>query len=716
MTNIFSIQDQLTEYMTDAYQRSVLYWDVMRQRGNLNQEQQLKIAPNVLQFECELIVNGKTLAEPVNYVLVKIIPPKGASVDEKKRPFVVVDPRAGHGPGIGGFKADSEIGVAFKAGHPCYFIGFLPNPEPGQTIEKIMKAEAFFLEKVIERHPKADGKPVVIGNCQAGWAIMMVAATRPELFGPIIVAGSPISYWAGVRGVNPMRYSGGLLGGSWLTALTGDLGNGIFDGAALVQNFENQNPANTLWSKQYNLYEKIDTEAPRYLEFEKWWGGHITLNAEEMQYIVDNLFVGNKLSTGKITTEDGVNVDLRRINSPIICFCSKGDNITPPQQALGWITDLYGSVDDIRAAGQTIIYAVHENIGHLGIFVSGGVAKKEHQEFASNIDFIDCLPPGLYEAVMVIKNTDTDNYDLVKDDYISSFEPRTLDDIRAMGCNTIEDERCFAAVERLSQINLGLYRTFLQPIVKSITNEQTAEFLRKTNPLRLSYNLLSDSNPLFKNLEETAKEVQKQRKPVDKDNIFWKAQQAFSDSIVELLDNYRIKSEEKSEKKFFSIYDNPMIQAMLGLKASDAPPRSKPGSDPFYKALVKNKIEELRKKIEQGGPREAIIRSIIYVRLPENSPDERGFEMLNRIRKTYATDMSMAELKNLIREQFFVILIDEKKAIESIPLFIKGNEDKADQMLDLIHKTVTAKGALSKTLEKRYSDVAKYFTPEKAKK
>ena len=45
-----------------------------------------------------------------------------------------------------------------------------------------------------------------------------------------------------------MRYSGGMLAGSWLTALTSDMGNGKFDGAWLVQNFENLNPANTLWA------------------------------------------------------------------------------------------------------------------------------------------------------------------------------------------------------------------------------------------------------------------------------------------------------------------------------------------------------------------------------------------------------------------------------------------------------------------------------------
>ena len=285
---------------------------------------------------------------------------------------------------------------------------------PGQTIEDIARAEAMFLEKVIALHPEADGKPCVIGNCQAGWAVMMLAAIRPELFGPIIIAGSPLSYWAGVHGKNPMRYSGGLLGGSWLTAFASDLGHGKFDGAWLVQNFENQNPANTLWSKQYNLYSKIDTEAPRYLGFERWWGGHVNLNAEEIQFIVDELFVGNKLAAGEIKTSDGTAIDLRNIRSPIVVFCSKGDNITPPQQALGWILDLYENVDEIRSYGQTIVYTIHESVGHLGIFVSGGVARKEHGEFSSNIDLIDTLPPGLYEAVFESKTEDTANPDLAQ--------------------------------------------------------------------------------------------------------------------------------------------------------------------------------------------------------------------------------------------------------------------------------------------------------------
>jgi pimeloyl-ACP methyl ester carboxylesterase len=494
-SDMFGIFGQPMEYAIDAAQRTVLFWDVMRQRGNQFREHMAETVPHVLHYEVEPIIDGRTLNHPVNYGLVRIVPPKGTVIDPSRRPFVIVDPRAGHGPGIGGFKADS--GVAFKAGHPCYFVGFLPDPMPGQTIEDIARAEAVFLEKVIALHPDADGKPCVVGNCQAGWAVMMLAALRPELFGPIIIAGSPLSYWAGVHGKNPMRYSGGLLGGSWLTALTSDLGAGKFDGAWLVQNFENQNPANTLWTKQYNVYSKVDTEAPRYLGFERYWGGYVHLNAEEIQFIVDQLFIGNNLAAGRIKTSDGVAVDLRNIRSPIVVFCSKGDNITPPQQALGWILDLYDDVDDIRRYGQTIVYTIHDKIGHLGIFVAGAVAKKEHSEFANNIDLIDTLPPGLYEAVFEPKTDSTHGADLVTGDWVMRCELRTLNDIRALGGNDAADERRFATAAHMSDVNLAVYRTFVQPVVRSLASAPVAQSMQQLHPLRLQYGIFSDANPLM---------------------------------------------------------------------------------------------------------------------------------------------------------------------------------------------------------------------------
>ena len=178
-------------------------------------------------------------------------------------------------------------------------------------------------------------------------------------------------------------------------------------------------------------------------------------------------------------------------------FCSKGDNITPPQQALGWILDLYENVDEIRSYGQTIVYTIHETVGHLGIFVSGGVARKEHGEFSSNIDLIDTLPPGLYEAVFEAKTEDTANPDLATGDWVMRCEARTLDDIRALGGNDAADERRFATAARVSEINLALYRTFAQPIVRALVNSPLAEWMQQLHPLRLQYELFSDANPMM---------------------------------------------------------------------------------------------------------------------------------------------------------------------------------------------------------------------------
>jgi len=699
------------EYLVDAAQRSVLFLDVMRQRGNQLHEYLAKTAPHVLDFEVELIVDGRTLQRPVNYALVRIVPPKTARLDPTRRPFVVVDPRAGHGPGIGGFKADSEIGVAFKAGHPCYFVGFLPEPMPAQTIEDVAQAEAIFLERVIDLHPDAEGKPCVIGNCQAGWAVMMLATIRPELFGPIIVAGSPLSYWAGVHGQSPMRYTGGLVGGSWLTALMSDLGHGKFDGAWLVQNFENLNPSNTLWSKQYNLYSKIDTEAQRYLGFERWWGGHVNLNAEEIQFIVDELFVGNNLAAGKIQASNGMTVDLRNIRSPIVVFCSKGDNITPPVQALGWILDLYQDVNEIRSFGQTIVYTVHESVGHLGIFVSSGVARKEHDEFSSNIDLIDMLPPGLYEAVFERKVADSTSPDLISGDWAMRCEVRTLEDIRRMGGNNPTDDRCFETAARLSEINLSLYRAFVQPAIRAVASAPAAEWTKRLHPLRMQYELFSDANPLMASVGHLSRWVQDHRNADANDNPFIGMQEAVSRQIVTMLDAWRDARDAWCEQFFFSVYGSPAVQAMAGVDAAATRPTRKAPKSWLHNELLQARIADLKARIPDGGLREAVVRSVLYVGVSRNAVDERGFEMVRRIRRSQSgmPQLPLADFKALVREQYLMLLIDPEASVAAIPSMLPADPEIRLGTFDLVKRVLSAPGEIVGEAAERLKQIERFF-------
>ncbi|HXV23057.1 MAG TPA: DUF3141 domain-containing protein [Alphaproteobacteria bacterium] len=695
------------DYWTDAAQRTVLFLDIMRQRGNQYREHTARTAPHVLSFDFEVVMDGRILDRPVNYGLVRIRQSEDIEVDPRKRPFVVVDPRAGHGPGIGGFKADSEIGMALAAGHPCYLIGFLPEPVPGQTIEDIIRAEAAFLRRVIALHPEAEGKPCVIGNCQGGWAVMMLAAVYPDLTGPVVVAGAPLSYWGGVHGKNPMRYTGGLLGGSWLTALTGDVGGGKFDGAWLVSNFESLDPANTFWKKPYNVYAKVDTEGPRFLEFEKYWGGYVVLNAEEIQFIVDKLFIGNKLSSSEITTSDGDRIDLRSIRSPIVVFCSYGDNITPPQQALGWITDLYESVDDIRAHGQTIIYCVHTSIGHLGIFVSAKIARKEHDEFASNIDFIDVLPPGLYEAVLVPKSEVKDR-DLVSGDWVLRFEARTFDELKAAAPSDPGDDRRFAAVERLSEINLALYRQFWSPAVRA-GFAPFATLLKQLHPLRLQYEWLSDANPMMRAVGALAEAVRSHRSPVSADNPFLQMQERFSEQIVAALNAWRDARDQVYERLFFTIYSAPALQAMLGISAEWTRPRA--GHAPLVQAFVEARKAELRSRMSEGGLREALLRSLLHVLSALGGADERIFEAMRRIREEhdFSRALSLQAFKEALREQFFMLLIDRDRALQAIPDLLPEGEVSRRKAIELLRRVVAAVSEEDGEVRKRLKEIETLF-------
>jgi hypothetical protein len=625
----------------------------------------------VLRYGHEEIMSGKSLPRPMNYVLSRIIPPAGVVIDPKKRPVVVVDPRAGEGPGIGGFKAESEIGDALNAGHPVYFIGFSAMPEPGQQFLDVVEGQVKFFERVVALHPDAP-LPFAIGNCQAGYQTLMVAMLRPDLFGPCLMAGSPMSYWQGVRGKNPMRYAGGLLGGSWLTAMTSDLGNGLFDGTWLVMNFDSLGPANWLWGKQYDVYSDVDKGGQRYLGFEKWWGDFIQLSGNELQFLVDNLFIGDKLTRNLLKSHDGTVFDVRNVTSPIIVFTSMGDNISPPQETLGWILDLYPTIEDIRTAGQTIVYCMDQKIGHLAIFVSSKVGAKQDEEFVQLMDVIDCMPPGLFEMVISPRPPGAPVSGFVTSDWIARFEARSLDDIAAIGRNSPADDRAFAAVARVSERNLGMYRSFMQPWVRAVANQPMADLAKALNPLRLSYTMFADRNPFMKGVEKLAAGVAAARKPVAADNPFLALQQQVSNQIVSGLDAYRDSRDKMQEQIFFGVYGSPIVQAMVGIndRSEVRPP---PASSPEKLAAQKVEAERYAAKLGTGGFDAALTRAVLYVLAADRMVDQRCALALNSARQQ-AMHLSLPAFKLLVRDQFFLLLREREHAVEVLAAMVPDME------------------------------------------
>jgi len=673
------------KYAVDLGQRSVLFWDALRRRGNNFLEHERKGLPPVLHFDYEMIMDGRTLKRPVNYALLRIVPPKGVTVNAKRRPYVIIDPRGGHGPGIGGFKDDSQVGIALHEGHPVYFVMFFRDPEPGQTLIDVCNAEREFVHRVRELHPDAP-KPGIVGNCQGGWAAMMVAASSPDDTGPIVIVGAPMAYWGGAwsegEGDNPMRYAGGLLGGTWLASLSSDLGAGKFDGAYLVQNFENLNPANTLWNKYYQLFANVDTEAERFLEFERWWGGYFLLNGEEIEWITRNLFVGNKLWKGETKGPGGMVFDLREIKSPIVLFASAGDNITPPQQAFNWVADVYGSTEEIKSRGQVIVGLMHEDVGHLGIFVSGKVAKKEGSQIASVLKSIEALPPGLY-GMKIAEKKDGDG----KTAYEVSFVELRLEDIIAR-LNRFKraDERPFQAVNAVSEFNQRAYELFGRPLVKAMANEYGAKLAREFHPLRWQRWAFSDLNPWLWWLAPAAEAVKAQRQAVGPDDPARKAESRVSELTNASLDGYRDLRDAVAEATFFQIYGNLFAFYLGDERDGEAKtPRMDPRELPFVRKALAS--------IDKGGYAEAVARvAFLLAHKDEPLPLSRlqlAHELINEYRDLLP-DLRLDEARRIEGEQEIIARFEPDKAIETLPALLTAHEDQG-RLLSLLERVLADK-------------------------
>lgn len=675
--------NQLWNYGVDFAQRSVLFWDTLRQRGNNFVEHERAGKPPLLHFDYELVLDARTSERPVNYALVRIIPPQGVVVDPKRRPYLIIDPRAGHGPGVGGFKDDSQVGVALREGHPVYFVIFFPEPQPGQTLLDVCHAEHEFVHKVRELHPGSP-RPVVIGNCQGGWAAMMLAASAPDDTGPIVINGAPMSYWGGAweegENDNPMRYSGGLLGGSWLASFVSDLGNGKFDGAWLVQNFENLNPANSLWDKYYHVFANVDTEPPRFLEFERWWGGFYLLNREEIEWITQNLFVGNKIWTGTEGEGAGGIFDLRNIRSPIILFASMGDNITPPEQAFNWVADVYGSTEEIKARGQVIVGLLHQDIGHLGIFVSGRVAKKEHAQIVSVLKSIEALPPGLY-GMRIKEARGADGRTLYDVEFV---EHRLEDVVSRLNRFQRADEKPFEAVAAIAEFNQRAYELFVQPMVQAMANEPFAKFSRDFHPLRWQRWAFSDLNPWLAWLQPAANMVKEHRQGGEGGTAFHRLEKMSSEMISASLDYYRQMRDATSEALFFLVYGN-LFSVYLADKHKVAEPRGVSLADPRELPVVREALAN----IDQGGYPEALARvAYLLERKGEPLPLSRlalKHELIQEYRD-FIPDTTPDQRRLIRGEQELIVRFEPEQAIGTLPKLLHDPADRARllKLLELI--------------------------------
>ena len=123
------------------------------------------------------------------------------------------------------------------------------------------------------------------------------------------------------------------------------------------------------------------------------------------------------------------------------------------------------------------------------------------------------------------------------------------------------------------------------------------------------YEMFTPANPFLKAVSSMAEHVRENRQPLSPDNVFWQAQEKMGKAIESSLKAYGDLRDRAVETMFHAVYGSPFLQALAGLKASNAAPRHRPGVDAVYRAFVAHRIEELtqehcaRRPARGGDPR-----------------------------------------------------------------------------------------------------------------
>jgi hypothetical protein len=101
----------------------------------------------------------------------------------------------------------------------------------------------------------------------------------------------------------------------------------------------------------------------------------------------------------------------------------------------------------------------------------------------------------------------------------------------------------------------------------------------------------------------------------------------------------------------------------------------------------------------------------VYVGKYRGAVDERGFEIVRQLRREPSTAprLSLAEFKALVREQFYLLLIDQEAALAAMPKMLPEDAPARQRMLDIIKRVLTACGPLDGEDQARLARITRLF-------
>jgi hypothetical protein len=182
-----------------------------------------------------------------------------------------------------------------------------------------------------------------------------------------------------------------------------------------------------------------------------------------------------------------------------------------------------------------------------------------------------------------------------------------------------------------------------------------------------------------------------------------------SKQIVHALDSWRDAQGALSETIFLNVYGSPLLQAAIGIDPKSEPSRRREMSAE-HRAMLEKRIAELKSKIGEGGLREAALRALLYVGSARGMIDERSIEALRQVRREQGGPrLTLPEFKMLVREQFFMLLLDREGALAAIPKLLPDDMSQRRAAFAAMREVLSASEDISGERAKRLKRVAELF-------
>ncbi len=181
-----------------------------------------------------------------------------------------------------------------------------------------------------------------------------------------------------------------------------------------------------------------------------------------------------------------------------------------------------------------------------------------------------------------------------------------------------------------------------------------------------------------------------------------------------MLDAWRDLRDGMTEQAFLAIYGQPMLQALVGLRARDEPLRPAPGDEPEHRAFVAARAAEVHRGIGTGTPADALIRALVWLIMPGGSVDERTFAAVRNLRAEHPEchAAGLDAFKARVRLQTAVLREAGEEAISALPQLLP--EDAREGFLPLLRHLAEAAGPLVPEAERRLERITALLAAEPA--